>query len=82
MFFGVGFFGGFNYPFTGEADEIGAAEGIGFTKNMPYGDFIQDEEFLELFDALPHDFDPDIVLVSAGYDLMQKEEISSSTDKL
>lgn len=68
-----------NYPaFIGEADEIGAGDGTGFNKNMPYGDNIDDEEFLALFDALPKDFDFDIVLVSAGYDLMNDEQISSA----
>ncbi len=67
-----------NYPFTGEKEEIGAGEGRGFNKNMPYEDYISDEDFLALFDALPKDFEPDIVLVSAGYDLMRDEEISSA----
>ena len=67
-----------NYPFTGTVDEVGADQGEGFNKNMPYEDFINDEEFLALFDSLPKDFNPDIVLVSAGYDLMRDEEISSA----
>ena len=67
-----------NYPFTGESDEIGKGKGVGFNKNMPYKNSINDEEFLALFDELPDDFEPDIVLVSAGYDLMSDEEISSS----
>jgi acetoin utilization deacetylase AcuC-like enzyme len=45
---------------------------------MPYKNAINDAEFLELFKSLPFDFDPDIVLVSAGYDLMIDEDISSS----
>ena len=67
-----------NYPFTGTSDEIGAGKGMGFNRNMPYHDGIEDEAFLALFEALPEDFTPDIVLVSAGYDLMSDEEISSS----
>ncbi len=67
-----------NYPFTGTVDEVGAGEGVGFNKNMPYEDYMEDEDFLALFDALPKDFNPDIVLVSAGYDLMRDEEISSA----
>ena len=67
-----------NYPFTGETEETGAGEGVGFTRNMPYGDYINDEDFLKLFNALPKDFNPDIVLVSAGYDLMKEEEISTA----
>jgi acetoin utilization deacetylase AcuC-like enzyme len=67
-----------NYPFTGSKDEIGEGKGEGFTKNLPYKNGITDEEFLSLYEELPISFDPDIVLVSAGYDLMRDEEISSS----
>jgi acetoin utilization deacetylase AcuC-like enzyme len=68
-----------NYPyFTGSEDEIGKDEGLGFTKNFPYHDDITDEEFLRFYDELPKDFDFDIVLVSAGYDLMNDEMISTS----
>ncbi len=67
-----------NYPFTGSEEETGEGKGVGFNYNIPYHDRIEDAEFLALFNALPDDFDPDIVLVSAGYDLMQDEEISSA----
>ena len=67
-----------NYPFTGDKEEVGEGEGYGYTRNMPYHDSIEDADFLALFDALPEDFEPDIVLVSAGYDLMKEEEISST----
>ncbi len=67
-----------NYPFTGTADEQGEGIGEGYTRNMPYKNGINDEEFLALFDALPDDFNPDIVLISAGYDLMKDEAISSA----
>jgi len=68
-----------NYPyFTGSTDEIGKDDGVGFTKNLAYKDDITDSEFLALFDELPANFDFDIVLVSAGYDLMNDEMISTS----
>ena len=67
-----------NYPFTGSEEESGAGEGAGYTCNIPYHDSIEDEAFLAIFDALPDSFSPDIVLVSAGYDLMRDEEISSA----
>jgi acetoin utilization deacetylase AcuC-like enzyme len=67
-----------NYPFTGQVEDIGKGKGEGYNKNIPYKNGINDEEFLALFDELPDDFNPDIVLVSAGYDLMSEEEISSS----
>ncbi len=68
-----------NYPyFTGEEGEIGKGEGEGFTLNIPYEDDLTDSEFLSYFDRLPSDFDFDMVLVSAGYDLMNDEGISTS----
>jgi len=39
---------------------------------------IENEEFLAFYDKLPSNFDFDIVLVSAGYDLMNDEYISSA----
>ena len=68
-----------NYPyFTGAEDETGKAAGIGFTKNLPYRDELSDAELLSFYDDLPKEFDFDIVLVSAGYDLMNDEMISSA----
>lgn len=68
-----------NYPyFTGSEGETGKAEGIGFTKNIPYRDELSDAELLSFYDDLPKEFDFDIVLVSAGYDLMNNEMISSA----
>ena len=67
-----------NYPFTGTAQETGKDKGEGFTLNIPYADAIDDTTFASLFTALPKDFEPDIVLVSAGYDMMGVEQISST----
>ncbi len=68
-----------NYPyFTGSEDEIGEGKGKGFNLNCPYKDNIEDDEFLSLYDRLPKNFDFDILLVSAGYDLMKDEMISSA----
>ncbi len=68
-----------NYPyFSGSEDEIGEGEGRGYNENLPYHRGITDDEFVALYDNLPDDFSPDIVLVSAGYDLMVSEAISST----
>jgi len=68
-----------NYPyFTGSEEEIGEGRGRGFNKNLPYDDYIGDDEFLALYEELPKDFDFDMVLVSAGYDLMKDETISTA----
>ncbi len=68
-----------NYPyFTGSSEETGVGKGEGYTLNIPYGYDLEDDEFLKFFDLLPKNFDFDIVLVSAGYDLMKDEQISTS----
>ena len=68
-----------NYPyFTGSQEEIGEGRGKGYNINRPYGDFCSDEELLKLYDDLPSWFDFDVVLVSAGYDLMTDEAISTA----
>jgi acetoin utilization deacetylase AcuC-like enzyme len=68
-----------NYPyFTGSADEQGEDKGVGYTRNIPYKSDIRDDEFLALYEHLPDDFDFDIVLVSAGYDMMGDEGISTT----
>ncbi len=68
-----------NYPyFTGSKEERGEGAGEGYNINRPYGDGCTDEELLRLYEDLPDWFDFDIVLVSAGYDLMKDEAISSA----
>ncbi|MRI58811.1 MAG: histone deacetylase [Epsilonproteobacteria bacterium] len=68
-----------NYPyFTGSEEERGAGRGEGYNINKPYGDYCSDEEILRIYDDLPTWFEPDIVLVSAGYDLMKDEFISTA----
>lgn len=60
------------YPFTGAADETGAGAGNGFTVNVPLPANVDDAGFLRAFDEvlLPvaQRFQPELVLVSAGYD--------------
>ncbi len=68
-----------NYPyFTGSVEEIGEGRGKGYNINRPYGDYCTDEELLALYEDLPGWFDFDIMLVSAGYDLMKDEAISTA----
>ena len=68
-----------NYPyFTGSEEEIGSKKGEGYNLNRPYGDYCDDKTLLKLYDDLPNWFDFDIVLVSAGYDLMKDEFISTA----
>jgi acetoin utilization deacetylase AcuC-like enzyme len=60
------------YPGTGAASERGEGAGAGATVNVPLRAGTSQGEFLAAFRdvALPalHDFDPDLLLVSAGFD--------------
>ncbi len=68
-----------NYPyFTGSIEEKGEGPGLGYNINRPYEDYCTDEELLGLYKDLPDWFDFDILLVSAGYDLMRDESISTA----
>ncbi|MCH7797691.1 MAG: histone deacetylase [Planctomycetes bacterium] len=69
------FFSTHRYPFwpgTGDLHEIGADAGIGFTVNVPLPAGCGDTEYRAVFDRLlvpvADDFEPELVLVSAGFD--------------
>jgi acetoin utilization deacetylase AcuC-like enzyme len=60
------------YPGTGAAGEVGESEGEGFTANAPLpggsGEDVYAAVFAGLFLPLLHEFRPDLLIVSAGYD--------------
>src|SRR3712207_6005428 len=60
------------YPGTGRADEVGEGRGRGFTVNVPLPARSREEVYAAAFAGvfLPvlREFDPDLILVSAGYD--------------
>jgi len=60
------------YPGTGSASETGAGEGKGFTVNFPMAAGWGDEEYLSAFNEVlvpvARRFQPQLVLVSAGFD--------------
>ena len=68
------------YPGTGAADEYGEGDGEGTTCNVPLdagaGDASFTAAFGRLFDPLITDFDPDAILVSAGFDAHRSDPIS------
>ncbi len=71
----------FAYPGTGMEKHRGAGEGEGFTRNfllMPESD---DPYLLEIYEQdispLVKAFEPDILLVSAGYDLHESDPLAS-----
>ncbi len=61
-----------HYPGTGDAQEIGTGQGLGYTINAPLaygnGDKAVSILFDEVFLPIAHQFKPDIILISAGFD--------------
>jgi len=70
----------FAYPGTGVERERGADRGLGYTSNHPVMPDSGDKELLEIYEndlpAAVQDFGPDIILVSAGYDLHESDPLA------
>jgi acetoin utilization deacetylase AcuC-like enzyme len=70
-----------HYPGTGSASERGRGKGEGFTRNipMPYGsgDKEYHAAYHEVLPGLVKTFAPDILLVSAGYDIHQDDPLAA-----
>lgn len=68
------------YPGTGWLDETGAGEGRGFNVNLPMPPGSGDREHLEAFDAVVgpvlDQFDPGLLIISAGQDGHIADELS------
>ena len=60
------------YPGTGALEEIGAGAGRGYTLNIPLAGGHGDASYRRLFDEVVvpavERFDPDLMLISAGFD--------------
>ena len=71
----------FAYPGTGTPSEIGKGKGEGYTFNYPLMPNSSDKEILEVYNnefiELIDKFNPDIVLISAGYDLHESDPLAS-----
>jgi acetoin utilization deacetylase AcuC-like enzyme len=69
-----------HYPGTGTDSERGRGKGEGFTYNipMPYGSGDKDYfyAYRDILPRLMRNFRPDIVIVSAGYDMHLKDPLS------
>ena len=69
------------YPGSGAAVEVGAGAGAGATINIPLGPGHGDGEYAAIYGALIprilEQFQPDLILVSAGYDLMADDPLGS-----
>lgn len=71
----------YTYPGSGSESEVGEGDGKGYTSNHPMMPDSGDRELLEIYrDELPQifeKFNPDILLVSAGYDLHESDPLAS-----
>jgi len=69
-----------HYPGTGSESEKGRKKGEGFTYNMPLSHGSGDKEYFPAYnEVLPYlvkKFEPDMILVSAGYDIHFKDPLS------
>jgi len=67
------------YPGTGAADEVGRQSGKGFTVNVPLEVGAVDDDYRMAFSAivLPvlRQFEPDLILVSAGFDAHERDPL-------
>ncbi len=67
------------YPGTGAAEEVGRGPGLGFTVNVPIEVGAVDEDYQTVFAAvvLPvlRQFEPDVLLVSAGFDAHERDPL-------
>ena len=67
------------YPGTGRADETGAGAGVGFTLNFPVRAGSQSEDYIEIFEQqlkpAAIKFQPDFILISAGFDAHQLDPL-------
>ena len=80
----VGFFSAHRWPFypgTGAADETGAGDGLGTTRNLPIAFGTPRERYRELFqrdlDAFAAKVRPQLVLISAGFDAHRTDPVGS-----
>jgi acetoin utilization deacetylase AcuC-like enzyme len=68
------------YPGTGAAGDTGVGAGEGFTLNLPVAPGSGEAEWLALLDEVvaprAAEFDPDLVLVSAGFDAHREDPLA------
>ncbi|MCD6217417.1 histone deacetylase [bacterium] len=71
------------YPGTGRSDEIGIGDGEGFNVNIPLAPVSGDAEakycFASVIMPVLEQYDPQILLISAGYDAHERDPLASLT---
>lgn len=69
------------YPGTGSLDEVGVSDGEGFTINIPLPGGLEDRDYAAIFNdvVMPvgRDFKPQLILVSAGFDIYKGDPLGS-----
>jgi acetoin utilization deacetylase AcuC-like enzyme len=69
------------YPGTGPASDVGRGDGTGYTVNLPVPAGSGDETFCSLVEhvvvPLAHEYQPSLVLVSAGFDAHELDPLAS-----
>jgi acetoin utilization deacetylase AcuC-like enzyme len=67
------------YPGTGALDEVGSGDGQGFTVNLPFPGGYGDAEYAEAFHAvvepLALEYEPQAILISAGFDPHRRDPL-------
>lgn len=70
-----------HYPGTGSVSEEGRAKGKGFTCNIPMAGGSGDADYFYVYNSILPDkirqFGPDIIMVSAGYDIHRDDPLAS-----
>ncbi len=70
-----------HYPGTGSYGEAGAGEGEGYTLNIPLPTGYSDGDFVSIYNRVLKpvalEYKPDLILVSAGFDIYYKDPLSS-----
>ncbi len=70
-----------HYPGTGSFTEVGKDDGEGFTMNIPAPAGLGDSEYKRLFQQIVVpvglEFDPELILVSAGFDAHRDDPLGS-----
>lgn len=69
------------YPGTGDSDETGSGQGLGYTRNLPIEYGTSREDYLAVFAKELEDFaarvKPQLVLLSAGFDAHRQDPVGS-----
>ena len=68
------------YPGTGDENDIGEGEGVGYNLNIPMSRFSGDNDYLNAFEKILipklENFNPEIILISAGFDAHREDPLA------